>query len=193
MIEKPQGLDFSLRQKSRGIVHKGNNGYALTQKKAFEDIMKHLDIGGDDCFIDIGCGKGGCLYYASRYGFKRVAGIEIEDSLYRIAVQNFRKLKMPQIELFHADAVTFDKYNEFNVFYLFNPFAPQIYRLVLDRLLETLKNDAKHDGKKWLICYGASESEYIEKLGFFDLVSAYRDEARGTDVHIWKMKEIENN
>lgn len=152
--------------------------------------MKYLDIDENDCFIDIGCGKGGCLYYASRYAFKRIAGIEIEDTLYKTAVQNFRKLKMPQIELYHADAIAFDQYNEFNVFYLFNPFEPQIYRMVLDRLFESLGNDARHERKKWLICYGASESEYVEKSGLFDLVSAYKDEIRGTGVHIWKMKEV---
>lgn len=107
--EKPRGIDFSMRQKSRGIKTKGNHGYALTQKRAFDNIMNRLSITEDDNFIDIGCGKGGVLQYASNYPFERIAGIEIEDNLYNIAVRNFQRLRMPQIEIFHDNAVTFDR------------------------------------------------------------------------------------
>ena len=121
-IEKPKGIDFSLRQKTHNIHAEGNNGYALTQKKAFDNIMKLIDINENDCFIDIGCGKGATLYYATKYPFKRIAGIEIEPSLYNIAQKNFKTLKLPDIELFNDNALSFDKYSQFNVYFLFKPF-----------------------------------------------------------------------
>lgn len=114
--ERPRGFDFSMRQKTSGIKSEGNHGYALTQKKAFDAIMDRIEICKTDRFIDIGCGKGGVLLYASHYPFQRIAGVEIEDSLYEIAVNNFKKLKNQNVELFYDNAITFDKYCEFNVF-----------------------------------------------------------------------------
>ncbi|MCI9127127.1 MAG: class I SAM-dependent methyltransferase [Eubacterium sp.] len=187
-IERPRGLDFSMRQKNHGIQTEGNHGYALTQEKAFDIILRQLELDENDCFIDIGCGKGGCLYYATKYGFNRIAGIEIEDSLYRIAVRNFQKLKMHHVEIYHEDAITFSRYDEFNVFYMFNPFEPEIYREVLDNLFKCFTQLRAKRKKIYLICYGASESAYIKSSGMFDLINEYTDEIRGTCVHIWKVK-----
>ncbi len=185
LLEKPQGIDFSLRQKSLGIKRKGSHGYALTQKKSFDNIMKKIDICADDKFIDIGCGKGGVLLHASHYPFKRIAGLEIEDSLYEIAVKNFEKLKMPEIELFHDDATNFDNYAEFNVYFLFNPFEPDIYAEVIDAICATI-NRKRKDPYVYLICYGRTISPYIAEKGLFELIENYEDEIRMTSVNIWK-------
>lgn len=186
LIEKPRGIDFSLRQKTRDIKTEGNHGYALTQEKAFSKIMEYINPTSDDCFIDIGCGKGGVLRYAAKYGFKRVAGVEIEDSLYAIAKANFQKLKMPEVELFHDNAITFEKYGEFNVFFLFNPFDPDIYKKVIDRICESISDSGEK--RVLLICYGASIPEYIENTGVFKLTEEYTDSVRGTGVKIWIKK-----
>ena len=167
---------------------KGNHGYALTQKKAFSNIMSRLDINNDDSFIDIGCGKGGVLYYASKYPFRRVAGVEIEDELYEIAVRNFQKLNMPNIEVFHDNAITFDKYSEFNVFFLFNPFDPDIYQQVIDSIFNTL-NKTRQDSRVYLICYGATITEYIKDKNEMQLIDTYTDSVRETEVNIWKWEK----
>lgn len=150
-------------------------------------MMEYLDLEESDCFIDIGCGKGGTLYYASKYPFKRIAGIEIEDSLYDIAVRNFKRLRMPQIEIFHEDALKFKLYGEFNIFFLFNPFDDWIYQKVIDKLCDVFTNERKMN-KVYIICYGASVTDYIQEKYFFDLVSKYVDPVRETGVHIWKLK-----
>lgn len=186
LIEKPAGLDFSMRQKEKGIVTRGNNGYALTEQKAFDHIMKYVKVDKSDNFIDIGCGKGGVLRYAAKYEFGRIAGLEIEDSLYEIAVKNFKKLKMPNIELFHDNALTFSGYDEFNVFFFFNPFESTIYCAVLDKIFESVKRRGRH--QVILICYGKSVPEYIRESNLFSLVINYEDEVRQTSVFIWKLK-----
>lgn len=56
-VEKPRGLDFSMRYKFTG--DEGSHGYALTPKKSFRNLMKNIEVLPDDAFIDIGCGKGG--------------------------------------------------------------------------------------------------------------------------------------
>lgn len=187
LCEKPRGLDFSMRQKSRNIKFSGNHGYALTQKKAFDEIMKNIEIVAGDAFVDIGCGKGGVLLYASKYNFARVAGIEIEDSLINVAKKNFKILKLDRVELFHDNAVTFERYAEFNVYFMFNPFDADIYMKVINRIVEATK--ARTDGKKvTLICYGASVYDYIEGLDFFVKKEQYTDDVRCTSVCIWESK-----
>lgn len=185
-FERPKGLDFSLRQKQRGIHNKGNHGYALTQRSVFDNIMKELEVDGDD-FIDIGCGKGGCLYYALRYKFSHVAGIEIEDSLYKTAKRNFDILKLSKkVSIFHEDAITFKRYCDYNVYYMFNPFDTDIYCKVLDNIIQSIACN-KHE-RIYLCCYGASAKEYIEKTGLFILNKQYIDKARETEICIWYRK-----
>lgn len=183
--EKPRGLDFSLRQKSKKIKKQGNHGYALTQKKSFDEIMRHLDITSKDSFIDIGCGKGGCLLYAIEHGFGRVAGIEVEKSLYDMAVNNFKRLKLSErVEIFNEDAAAFRGYGRYNVFYFFNPFDADIYKRVVDNIInQILENPGRNI---YMICYGASIREYIKDTNRFFLVHEYTDHIRNTDVCIWK-------
>ena len=109
------------------------------------------------------------MYYASRYQFGRVAGIEVEDSLYQIAVKNFDKLKMPQIEIFH-------------------PFDDDIYRAVIDRIFTTLTPSRK-DSRVYIICYGASITKYIQSRNIVKLVSSYIDPVRDKSVNIWQWKK----
>lgn len=187
-VEKPKGLDFSLRQKNMGISNSWNHGYALTQEKAFDDMLRFIDIEPDDCFIDIGCGKGGCLKYAKKYGFKRIAGIEIERSLYEIAVRNFNILQM-NVELYNCDATRFDKYGEFNFFYFFNPFDEDIYKEVLDNIFKSIENKRR----VYLLLYGASAYEYVEGSGVFELVSRYTDGVRGTAVNLYRKKQTRSD
>lgn len=182
-VEYPQGLDFSMRQKKHGISTRGNHGYALTQKEAFRNIMKNFKVTADDAFIDIGCGKGGVLRYAAECGFGRVAGLEIEKSLYQIAKKNFAILKMTSIELFNDNAVTFGKYNEFNYFFLFNPFDEDIYIKVIDNIVNSTSDS---DKEVYLLCYGASIPEYIMSTNHFSMIKRYTDEVRGTAVCLWK-------
>lgn len=63
--------------------------------------------------LDIGCGKGVTLRVALEYPFEKVAGIEIDERLTAIAVNNFRILKLEErVQCFHADAAEFEGYGE---------------------------------------------------------------------------------
>ncbi len=157
----------------------------LLKKKAFDNIIKLLDISSDDKFIDIGCGKGATLYYATNYPFSRIAGIEIEQSLFSIAKNNFLKLNISNVELFNENAISFDKYDEFNVFFLFNPFSSDIYKKVFDKVTMSVANKEK----VYLICYGDSPTEYIRNDGRWTLLHDYIDKVRETNVHIWLKNE----
>jgi hypothetical protein len=128
LIEVPRGLDFTMRNKTVGISSIGSHGYALTPEKAFDQVMSNLNIKVVDNFIDIGSGKGGVPVYASKYNFGKIAGIEVEEFLHLKAVKNLKILGLTsRIDLYLEDALKFDKYQEFNIYYLFNPFSYDVY------------------------------------------------------------------
>lgn len=188
ILEKPRGLDFSMRAKSQ-ISSKGNRGYALTSRKAVANILRGLPIGRGDSFLDIGCGKGGVLWFGSAFPFDRVAGIEVESHLVEIARRNLRVLQPGnRVEVIQADAMTFEAYAEFNYFFLFNPFEAEIYRAVLTQVFSCLAARGEVDRTVWLLCYGDSNAAAIESSGCFEL---HRDETcpyRGNSVRIWKSR-----
>lgn len=190
-IEKPRGLDFSMRNKTWNIRNRGNHGYALSPKSAVDEILNVLKITKDDNFLDIGCGKGGVLYFASNRPFGRIAGIEVEPFLYEIAKRNFKKLGLDKrIELFLCDATKFNHYQDFNIFYLFNPFDLDIYKTVIDNIIVCISSGMMHNNNVWLLCYGASNRDAISESGHFELVKDYMDVQRDSLVNIWKSKQI---
>ena len=185
-IEKPRGLDFSMRNKSFGITAIGNNGYALTPTEVLHDIFADLDIENDDCFIDIGCGKGGVLRFACDYPFYRIAGIEVEPFLCDIARKNMGILGLQRTEIINSDATSFDHYQDFNFFYLYNPFSLDIYTTVIQIILSIIKENRTPFSKIYLICYGKSDNNTIATSELFQLIKYSKDSVKDTDIHIWK-------
>lgn len=186
VLEKPRGLDFSMRMKS--IEASGNHGYALTSRKALRNMLRDLPISAADRFLDIGCGKGGVLSYVSELSFGKVDGIEIDSQLVRIARENIQQLELShRIEVIHADALSFRGYDKYNFFFLFNPFDSHIYESVIEEILKSVTERTLGE-TLWVLCYGASSDEALRKSGLFDL---YRDEVcphRNNNIHIWKSR-----
>ena len=188
-IEMPRGLDFTMRNKTAGISSEGSHGYALTPEKAFDQVMSNLNIEVVDNFIDIGSGKGGVPVYASKYNFGKIAGIEVEEFLHLKAVKNLKILGLTsRIDLYLEDALKFDKYQEFNIYYLFNPFSYDVYQQVVDRIIESLDNSLRLNKNVVLICYGDSDYEYIKQSNIFKLEYEGFDNIRESRIHIWKVK-----
>ena len=77
-----------------------------------------------------------------------------------------------------ADAVDFDGYGEFDVFFFFNPFSEEVFGRVIDRILESRKSDGPltfiyHnprylDALEGRLKRAASEPEQIRKTMLHD-------------------------
>lgn len=93
-------------------------------------VLQHLDIRGHDALFDFGCGKGGVLRCASHFPFRRLGGIEISERLVTIARTNMVRLGI-EATILHGDAGGFPDLDEWNSFYLFNPFTEATMRRVL--------------------------------------------------------------
>lgn len=188
-LEKPRGLDFSMRAKTTRITAPGNHGYALTSRNALTNILRRIPISPEDKFLDIGCGKGGVVCYAADFPFKKVAGVEVESWLVDIARKNVRNLNLEhRVEIIHQDAVEFDRYENFNVFFLFNPFDLDIYATVLEMIFNTMESREREERPVWLLCYGASNMEAISSSAIFDLFIDEICPYRGNLLRVWKSK-----
>lgn len=185
IFEKPRGLDFSMRAKSTGIVTEGNHGYALTSKRALDNILRGLPIAPSDTLLDVGCGKGGVLCFAARYPFGEVAGIEVEGWLVQIARRNVARLHLgDRVRVYEGNALSFDRYGDFNYFFLFNPFDPEIYDEVVDAIAAATSEMTSRP--IWFICYGAASERRIRANGNFELVRDERCPYRGNRIKIWR-------
>lgn len=142
LYEKPKGLDFTMRdtaicERSNGKYH----GYSKTSERHLKEIFERIQNKEALCFLDIGCGKGVVLKEAAKYPFQRVDGIEIQPHLVKTAQKNFRILKIEErIRCFPADAARFEKYGDYNLFFLFNPFPAEILEKVIRKIMES-RND----------------------------------------------------
>ena len=142
-MERPRGLDFTMRdtrlyQQSAGKYH----GYSKTDEKYLQEIFQTLDFSRCRNLLDVGCGKGVVLKEAAKFPFERIAGIELQEELVRTAGKNFRILGLERrISCMQADALDFDGYGEFDVFFFFNPFSEEVFGRVIDRILESRKSD----------------------------------------------------
>jgi 16S rRNA G966 N2-methylase RsmD len=149
-------LDFSLRSKLNLID--GYHGYAMTSRSALANIDQFAPIKGRS-FLDIGSGKGAVVVNAIRIGAKSATGIEFNEKLHVIAEQNFRVLRLQdKAKSINTDALQFVDYNNYDYFFLFNPFDSEIYSEVISRMLDQASGSK---GGRILVCYGDSNLEFL--------------------------------
>ncbi len=142
LYEKPRGLDFTMRNTAIYEISNGKcHGYSKTSEKHLKEIFEKIQNKEGLRFLDIGCGKGVVLKEAAKYPFQWVDGIEIQPQLVKTAQRNFRILKIEdRIRCIFADAAEFEKYGEYNLFFLFNPFPAEILTKVIRKIMES-RND----------------------------------------------------
>lgn len=179
-MERPRGLDFTMRdtrlyRKSDGKYH----GYSKTDEGHLREIFRKLDFSRGRKLLDVGCGKGVVLKEAAKFPFEKIAGIELQEELVKTAEKNFRILGLEgRISCMQADALTFDSYGEFDVFFFFNPFSEEVFKRVIDRILENRRRDGPltfiYHNPQYLdmleerLRRAASEPEHIRKTVLHD-------------------------
>ena len=143
------------RDRMLGMFH---SEYQPTQPAVFHEMLDSLQeqlqqgpnadrnalTFRDFTFIDLGSGKGRTLLMASDYPFRRIVGVELLQSLHRIAQENLRLYKSKAQKCFAlesvcSDATAFVFPDGPLVVYLFNPFPESGMRRVLANLEESLR------------------------------------------------------
>lgn len=109
----------------------------------------------DGVFVDLGSGKGRAVMYACRHRFSSVVGVEYSPALHAVASDNLRRfapqhLRSGRLRLVEGDAGGFRFPDAARlVIFLYNPFG----RLVMDRVVENLRQWLNHDGRSAVILY----------------------------------------
>lgn len=184
-IEWPRGLDFSIRNKTLGVRTSGNHGYALTSKRALKNMLRHIPYQGK-ALIDVGSGKGGVICFAYELGASTCEGIEVEEHLHRIAVQNINRLGYsPQVRSTLVDARLFDRYVDFDIFFLFNPFDDDIYEEVVQQICDQTAKDQGPHRQRYVICYGAANLTALSRASALSLIVEEECPYRGNMYRIY--------
>jgi hypothetical protein len=148
--ERLRGLDFSQVTPSADLGYDG----ALVMKgspsgnKYLTSLLKDLSLTNSDNILDIGCGKGSAILRMTQFKFNSIAGIEIAKQNAEAAEANFEKLGIENVHIFNVDAIKFDGYNNYNYFYMYNPFPEIVMQVVISRMLNQITI-----GKKITIIY----------------------------------------
>lgn len=107
-------------------------------------VLQYLDLGPDDVFVDIGCGKGRVLCCAALRPLRAVIGIEMNPAAVCAARENAARMRgrIAPIEVIAGDARAAD-YGTATALYLFNPFGADVLGAVLDRIEDTMAHNPR--------------------------------------------------
>ena len=163
IIERFSGLDYSstIKQKKLGLSASMVNLGSPSSKETLREIFENVEIKNSDRILDIGCAKGFAINYFLDLPFARVAGLEISDTLISICKRNIQRQHGLQVDLFHADATTFNGYGDYNYFYLYNPFPS---REILEKVVAQIT--CYTAGKIFVIYNNPVNSEVFTEQGF---------------------------
>lgn len=141
LLDRLVGLDFLKTVLSEDvglnpeIVHRSSP----SGNKYLKELLKDFKINSQDSIIDVGCGKGSAMRTMIQFPFKKVDGIELSDTIAKIAQQNFKKLKVKNTNVFIGDASKHKGYDEYNIVYFYNPFPNSVMIDVVNALIDSVE------------------------------------------------------
>ena len=180
--EKHSGLDFSMvyvgeLQESVNEFH----GYSMTDAGDMRRMLEAVPVDSSkSAFLDVGCGKGMCLKCAIESGYQKVAGLDLDEHLLQIARRNLSRLKM-DAEFICVNSVEFDRYDEFDVFYFYNPFGETIFQQVINKIQDSQE---RRNREIWAVYYHPVYGELFDRAGF-QLKSEFRDKTWDTSTRFY--------
>lgn len=129
--------------------------------------LRGIRIGGEDVFVDLGCGKGRALYSACWYPFRKVIGVELDPQMASVARRNMARARGPRslrtVQIVDGDARFVELPDNLRVAFLFNPFRGTVFRTVAERL----KNHADKRRSPLRVIYAnPTEGGTLLELGF---------------------------
>lgn len=146
LLEKPRGLDFTMRDlQMPENAEKTFNAYSKTNERHLRSIFEKLPFLEGLNLLDVGCGKGVVLKEAAKYPFRKITGIDMNRKLIETAKSNFEHLHIQnRIECKTENAVNFEEYGDYNVFFFFNPFHEEILEQVVDKIIDETRGRHRH-------------------------------------------------
>lgn len=104
--------------------------------------LRNHEIGPQDTFVDLGCGKGRVVRQAARRPFKRVIGVELAPQLAEQAerlVAEDRRRRCDSVEIVVADLTSWTVPSDVTFAYAYNVLSGASLQRMLDRLAESVE------------------------------------------------------
>ena len=142
--------------------------YIPTRVSPFMSMLKTLNPNTNDTvFVDFGCGKGGALLLAAKFGIKKVKGIEFCDKLSSIASNNMQTFSDKEgtssfeFEIINNDMSLYNLDVLDNLFYFYNPCDEYI----LDKVIKNIIYSFSESPRGGIIVY---QNNTINQPTIFD-------------------------
>lgn len=123
-------------------------------------ILNYIEISDKHSIIDIGSGKGSALKFFLKYPFMKIGGLEISEKLITISKNNLKNENQSKITFFNEDAKDFKKFDDFNIYYSYNPCGKEIFEGILEKIVNSASN------KKLLIYNNPTCEDLVIDFGF---------------------------
>ena len=141
--------------------------YEPTPYCVLERLANEEYIGKKNTLIDYGCGKGRVDFFLSYQAKCRSIGIEYDDRIYRVAVENQKTAASAgRVAFCMQNAEVYEVPTEADRFYFFNPFSVEILRSVMGRILDSYYEKPR----EMLLFFYYPSDEYISYLMTVDQV-----------------------
>lgn len=121
---------------------KGNKYQPSTD--SLKKVLKKLKITQEDSIIDIGCGKGKALYIMNKFPFKKICGYDLSKELVDLAKTNMKRLGLNEVEVFVADASNFNKYDDYNYFYIYNSVPEKVFIKMMKNIKKSIEKKPRN-------------------------------------------------
>jgi len=134
-------LDRSMTYSS-GIFYEGTNNLTEAQENKYQSILDMLNLKKEARILEIGCGWGGFLEYASRRGFD-VKGITISPSQFEFAKTRIGQMeKIPEIELIDYRKIS-GKFDAIVSIEMFEAVGSEYWQVFFSKIKDLLKKNGK--------------------------------------------------
>lgn len=144
------------------------------------------------CFYDIGSGKGKILFLASNLNFFKIIGIEKNYSLFKISLDNKKKLRAKAkvtkniiIKNSSCFDINYSVYKKNLIFYMFNP----LDKISTIKFVNGLKKYHKNKSQKIYLIF-TGENKILKKINLltdFQIVKEFKFKQFNRDIAIYKL------
>lgn len=113
--------------------------YEPTPYAVLDALFSYYTPSPQDVLVDYGCGLGRLNFYAEKRYSLRSTGVEFSFSYYRRALHNLQTYNgnKDNIHFVHCRAEDYIISPNETLFYFFNPFSCEIFRSVINRILDS--------------------------------------------------------
>lgn len=144
-LEGNYGCDFmkTIDRKDFDYDFRFATNSGASRQMGLMDVLDYVEdnilfLSDDLKVLDVGCGKGGAIELFSQMPFAKVDGIELSKSICSIARKNMELLGN-DADVMNVSATQFDRYEEYDILYLYDPFRGEVFRSALRKIEEAAR------------------------------------------------------